>query len=47
MPISAPLQDIRLQNLSELEFDLSWSLNVKCDDVIGLSLILICFPINV
>ncbi len=32
----APLQDIRLQNLSDLEFDLSRSLKVICDDVIGL-----------
>ena len=37
-PNSTPLQDIRLQNLSDLEFDLSRSLKVKCDDVIGLSL---------
>ncbi len=33
---SAPLQDIRLRNLSDLEFDLSMSLNGKCDSVIGL-----------
>ncbi len=33
---SAPLQYIRLQNLSDLEFDLSRSLKVKCDSVIGL-----------
>ncbi len=32
----APLQDIRLQKLSDLEFDLSRSLKVKCDSVIGL-----------
>ncbi len=31
----APLQDIRLRNLSDLEFDLSRSLKVICD-VIGL-----------
>ncbi len=31
-----PLQDIRLQNLSDLEFNLSRSLKVICDDVIGL-----------
>ncbi len=37
-PNSAPLQDIRLQNLSDLEFDLSRSLKVKCDDVIGLAI---------
>ncbi len=29
----APLQDIRLQNLSDLEFDLSRSLKVECDGV--------------
>ena len=34
----APLQDIRFRNLSDLEFDLSRSLKVKYDDVIGLSL---------
>ncbi len=32
----APLQDVRLQNLSDLEFDLSRSLKVICNDVIGL-----------
>ncbi len=32
----APLQDIRLRNLSDLELDLSRSLKVICDDVIGL-----------
>ncbi len=37
-PNSAPSQDIRLQNLSDLEFDFSRSLKVKCDYVIGLSL---------
>ncbi len=37
-PISAPLEDIRLQNLKDLEFDLSRSLKVKCDDVIGLAI---------
>ncbi len=37
-PNSAPLQDIRLQNLSDLELDLSRSSKVKCDDVIGLSI---------
>ena len=35
-PNAAPLQVIRLQNLSDLEFDLSRSLKVKCDSVIGL-----------
>ena len=33
---SAPLQDIRLPSLSDLEFGLSRSLNVKCDSVIGI-----------
>ncbi len=36
-PNSAPLQDIRLRNLSDLEFDLLRSLKVQCDIVIGLS----------
>ncbi len=35
-PNSASLQDIRLQNLSDLQFDLSRLLKVKCDDAIGL-----------
>ena len=35
-PNSVPLQVLRLRNLSDLEFDLSRSLKVKCDDVIGL-----------
>ncbi len=37
-PNSAPLQDIRLYNLSDLGFDLSRSLKVKYDGVIGLSI---------
>ncbi len=46
-PNSAPLQDINLQNgsdleydqnVSDLEYDLSRSLKVKCDDVIGLAI---------
>ena len=36
-PNSAPLQDIRLWNPSDFEFDLSRSLKVKCD-VIGLTI---------
>ncbi len=35
-PNPAPLQGIKLQNVSDLEFDISRSLKVKCDDVIGL-----------
>ncbi len=35
---SAPLQDIRLWNLSDLEFDLSRLLKVKCDAIIGLAI---------
>ncbi len=31
----APLQAIRLRNLSDLEFHLSRSLKVICDDVVG------------
>ena len=31
---SAPLQDIRLSNLSDLNFDLSRSVKVRCDGVI-------------
>ncbi len=48
-PNSAPLQDIRLQNLSDLEFDLSRSFKVECDDVIGLVIhgfLLICTVIT-
>ena len=33
-PNSTPLRDIRLRNLSDLEFDLSRSLKVKCNSVI-------------
>ncbi len=32
----APLRDIWLRNLSDIEFDLSNSLKVKCDGAIGL-----------
>ncbi len=35
-PKEAPLRDIRLQNLGDLEFDLSRSLKVKGDVAIGL-----------
>ena len=37
-PNTASLQDIRLRNLSDLEFDISRSLKVKCDDVMGLAI---------
>ncbi len=37
-PNSAPLQDIRLQNLSDFEMDLSRSLKRKYDGVVGLSI---------
>ncbi len=37
-PNSAPLQDIRLPNQSDLELDLSRSLKVKCDDGIRLAI---------
>ena len=48
-PNSAPLQDIRLQNLSDLDFDLSRSLRVKCDSVIGLPIyaFLLMFSSNI
>ena len=36
-PNSAPLPDIMLQNLSDLDFDLSRLLNIKCDSVIGVT----------
>ena len=36
-PNTAPLQDTKLLNLSDLDLDLSRSLNVKYDDVIGLA----------
>ncbi len=35
-PNSAPLWDIRLCNLSDLDFDLSRSLKVKCEGANGL-----------
>ncbi len=35
---SAPLQDTKLRNLSDIHYDLSRSLKVKCDGVIGLSI---------
>ena len=35
-PNSAPLQDIKLQNLCDLDFNLSRALKVKCNDAIGL-----------
>ncbi len=34
-PNSAPLQDVMLRNLSDLDFDLSRSLKVECDGIIG------------
>ncbi len=34
----APLQDIRLRNLSDFDFDVSRSLKVKCSGGIGLSI---------
>ena len=37
-PNSAPLRDIMLQNLCDLESDISKSLKLKGDNVIGLSL---------
>ncbi len=43
----APLQDIRLQNLNDLEFDLSRSLKVICDDVIGLSIYAFLLMLNI
>ena len=36
VPNCAPLRDIRLQNLSDLDLDLSRSLKVKCVSAIGL-----------
>ncbi len=35
-PNSASLQYTKLRNLSDLNFDLSRSLKVKCDGIIGL-----------
>ncbi len=40
---SAPLQDIRLWNLSDLQFHLSRSLKVECDGVIGFSIYSVLF----
>ncbi len=42
----APLQDIRLRNLSDLEFDLLRSLKVKCNSVIGLLIYAILLMFN-
>ena len=42
-PNSAPLQDTSLQNVSDLEFDLSRSLKVRCDSVIGLPIYMYAF----
>ena len=49
-PNSVPLQDTKLRNLSDLDVDLSRSLKVKCDSIIGLSIhgfLLICLPLTV
>ena len=45
-PISAPLRDIRLQSLSDLNFDLSRSLKVKCDSVIAFCIYAFLLMIN-
>ncbi len=37
-PNSAPLRDTKLRNLSDYDFELSRSLKVKCDGVIGLAI---------
>ena len=37
VPNSVRLRDMRLRNLSDLDFDLSWSLKVKFEGAIGLS----------
>ncbi len=37
-PNQSPLQDIRLRNLSDLDFDLSRSLKVKSNGAVGLSM---------
>ena len=37
-PKWAPFRDIRLQNLSDIDFDQSRALQVKCDNAIGLSI---------
>ena len=37
-PNLAPVQDIRLCNLGELDFDLSMPLNVKSNGAVGLSI---------
>ncbi len=36
-PNSAPLDDVRLREVSDLDFDLSRSLNVKSDGATGLA----------
>ena len=48
-PNLVPLRDIRLQNPSELDFDFTKSLKVKCYGVIGLTIydILLMFNSNI
>ena len=46
-PNSVPLQDIRFRNVSDLDFDISRSFKVKCDDVIGLSIYGFLFSMSV
>ena len=45
-PNLAPLRDIRLYNLSDLDFDLSRSLKVKCHGVIGLAIYTFLLVVN-
>ncbi len=45
-PNYAPSQDIRLQNVSDLEFHLSRSLKGKCDSVIELPIYAFLFMFN-
>ena len=45
-PNVAPLRDIRLWNQSDLDFNLSRSLNVKSDGVIGLAIYAFQFTVN-
>ncbi len=48
-PKQAPLRDIRLRNPSDLDFDLSRSLKVKCDSAIGIPMydLLLMFNSNI
>ena len=45
-PNSAPLRDMKLRNLSDLDFDLSRSLKAKCVGVIGVAIYGVLLMVN-